>query len=96
MGIKHAMTSDSSKQELARTKSEIEEILRRVDSLPVLDPRRRTKSLVTTSTVFRNPKAAIHVKARAAACYSSSTFTSPRSALAFSIIFSCSCPGTTS
>jgi hypothetical protein len=39
MGLKHAMTSDSSKQELARTKSEIEEILRRVDSLPVLDPR---------------------------------------------------------
>ena len=28
--------------------------------------------------------------------YSSSSFTSPRSALAFSIIFSCCCPGTTS
>jgi len=28
--------------------------------------------------------------------YSSSSFTSPRSALAFSIIFSCSCAGTTS
>jgi hypothetical protein len=33
------MTSDSQKQELELTKSEIEEILRRVDSLPALDPR---------------------------------------------------------
>jgi hypothetical protein len=28
--------------------------------------------------------------------YSSSSFTSPRAALAFSIIFSCNCPGTVS
>jgi hypothetical protein len=33
------MTSDPSKQELDRIKSEISEILRRVDALPVLDPR---------------------------------------------------------
>ena len=33
------MTNDPRKQELERTKSEIAEILRRVDSLPVIDPR---------------------------------------------------------
>jgi len=33
------MTSEPKKQELERTKSEIDEILRRVDSLPVLDSR---------------------------------------------------------
>jgi hypothetical protein len=31
------MTNDADKQEFERTKSEIDEILRRVDSLPVLD-----------------------------------------------------------
>ena len=33
------MTSEPKKQELERTKSEIDEILRRVDSLPALDSR---------------------------------------------------------
>ena len=33
------MTSEPKKQELERTKGEIKEILRRVDSLPVLDSR---------------------------------------------------------
>ncbi len=33
------MTDDADKQEFERTKSEIDEILRRVDSLPVLDSR---------------------------------------------------------
>jgi hypothetical protein len=33
------MTTDSKKQELERTKSEIDEILRQVDLLPVLDSR---------------------------------------------------------
>jgi len=33
------MTADPKKRELERTKSEIDEILRRVDSLPVLDSR---------------------------------------------------------
>jgi|CZKR01.1.fsa_nt_gi hypothetical protein len=33
------MTNDANKQELERTKTEIDEILRRVDSLPVLDSR---------------------------------------------------------
>jgi hypothetical protein len=31
------MTNEAKKRELERTKSEIDEILRRVDSLPVLD-----------------------------------------------------------
>jgi antitoxin VapB len=33
------MTSDPKKQDLERTKSEIDEIMRRVDALPVLDSR---------------------------------------------------------
>jgi hypothetical protein len=99
------MASQSNKT-ADKTSRDLSEILDRVDRLPVLDdrsadeivgydengfPRLRDASDFTWRSI--RSKASLGKRVRP---YSSSSFTSPRSALAFSIIFSCNCPGTTS
>ena len=82
-------------EEPTKPKKELDadDILRRVDSFPILDPRSPDEMVGYDENGL--PTGLGHAS-RSNNDYSSSSFTSPRSALAFSMIFSCNCPGTTS